>query len=137
MASRNGLSHISVPTDIDENEIFLGYRQRAIEEKLLKCYTDEVAFEICKLVLQNCNGCRIDHPIQRQHDCLLMKAEEKMWVYFDCALRAVSEATIVEVFMNSLQDIKPLVNWRTLFCVKNRELLKLQTRAIFVLTMKY
>ena len=42
MASRNGLSHISVPTDIDENEIFLGYRQRAIEEKPLKCYTDEV-----------------------------------------------------------------------------------------------
>ena len=23
-----------------------------------------------------------------------------MWVYFDCALDAVSEATIVEVFMN-------------------------------------
>ena len=64
-----------------------------------------------------------------------MKAEEKMWVYFDCALCAVSGATIVEVFMNSLQDIKPLVNglellkytcqdWRTLFCVKNRELLQ-------------
>ena len=77
-----------------------------------------------------------------------MTAEEKMCVYFDCALRAVSEETIVEVFMNSLEDIKPLVNglellkytcqdWRTLFCVKNRELLKLQTRAIFVLTMKY
>ena len=86
-------------------------------------------------MLQNCNGCRIDHPSQRQHDCLLMKAEEKMWVYFDCALCAVSGATIVEVFMNSLQDIKPLVNglellkytcqdWRTLFCVKNRELLQ-------------
>ena len=61
----------------------------------------------------------------------MMEAEEKIW----------SEATIVEVFMNSLQDIKPLVNglellkyrcqdWRTLFCVKNRELLKLRTLAI-------
>ena len=69
-----------------------------------------------------------------------MKAEEKMWVYFDCAFGAVSEATIVEVFMNSSQDIKPLVNGlellkytcqdsRTLFCVKNRELLKRRTLA--------
>ena len=44
-------------------------------------------------------------------------------------------------FMNSLQDIKPLVNglellkytcqdWRTLFCIKNRELLKRWTLAI-------
>ena len=35
-------------------------RWRLIEEKLLKCNTDEFASEICKLVLQNCNGCRID-----------------------------------------------------------------------------
>ena len=38
----------------------------------------------------------------------MMEAEEKIWVYFDSALGAVSKATIVEVFMNSLQDIKPL-----------------------------
>ena len=38
----------------------------------------------------------------------MMEAEEKIWVYFDSAWDAVSEATIVEVFMNSLQDIKPL-----------------------------
>ena len=60
---------------------------------------------------------------------------------FDCAIGAVSEATIVEVSMNSLQDIKPLVNglellkytcqdWRTLFFVKNRELLKRRALAI-------
>ena len=111
MAFRNGLCKLSMPSDIDEIEINLSHRQRRVEEKLLKCYTDEVASEICKLVLLNCNGCRIDHPSQKQHvDCLMMEAEEKIWVYFDCALDAVSEATIVEVFMNSLQDIKPLVN---------------------------
>ena len=109
----------------------VSHRRRLTEKKLLKCYPDEVASEICKLVLLNCNGCRIDHPSQRQPDCLMMEAEEKIW----------SEATIVEVFMNSLQDIKPLVNglellkyrcqdWRTLFCVKNRELLKRRALAI-------
>ena len=34
----------------DNSEIILSHRQRLIEEKLLKCYTDEVASEICKLV---------------------------------------------------------------------------------------
>ena len=77
MAFRSGLYKLSMPTDIDESEKFLSHRQRLIEEKLLKCYTDEVASEICKLVLLNCNGCRIDHPSQRQHDCLMMEAEEK------------------------------------------------------------
>ena len=141
MAFRNGLCKLSMPTDIDESEIILSHRQKLIEEKLLKCYADEVASEICKLVLLNCNGCRIGHLSQRQHDCLMMEAEEKMWVYFDCALDAVPEATIVEVFMNSLQDCLPLVNglelikytcqdWRTLFCIKNRELLKRWTLVI-------
>ena len=40
----------------------------------------------------------------------MMEVEEKMWVYFDCALGTVSEVTIVEVFMYSLQDIKTSVN---------------------------
>ena len=50
MAFGNGLCKLSI-TDIDESEIILSHRQRLIEEKLLKCYTDEVASEICKLVI--------------------------------------------------------------------------------------
>ena len=80
MSFQSGLCKLSMRTDIDESEIILNHRQRLIEEKLLKCYTDEVASEICKLVLLNCNGCRIDHPSQRQHDCLMMEAEEKIWM---------------------------------------------------------
>ena len=70
MAFRSGLYKLSMPTDIDESEKFLSHRQRLIEEKLLKCYTDKVASEICKLVLLNCNGCRIDHPCQRHTTAL-------------------------------------------------------------------
>ena len=66
----NGLCKLPIPTDIDESEIILSHRRRLIEEKLLKCYTDEVASEICKLVLLNCNGCRIDHPSQRHTTAL-------------------------------------------------------------------
>ena len=70
MAFRSGLCKLSMPTDIDESEIFRSHRQRLIEEKLLKCYTDEVASEICKLVLLNCNGCHIDNPSQRHTNAL-------------------------------------------------------------------
>ena len=97
MAFRNGPCNLSMPTDIDESEIILSHRQRLIEQKLLKGYTDKVASKIYKLVLLNCNGCRIDHSSQSKTtrvDCLIMEAKEKILVYFDCALDAVSEATI-------------------------------------------
>ena len=65
----------------------VSHRRRLVEEKLLKCYTDGVASELCKLVLLNGNGCRIEHPSQRQTDCLMMEAEGKIWVYFDLCFR--------------------------------------------------
>ena len=139
MAFRSGLSKLNIPTDIDEK--FLCCRQRLIEEKLLKCYAEEVSAIISMMVLENCEGCRVDHPSQRQHDCLMMEDDQKMWLYFDSALEKVPEAKVVETFMNSLRDIKPTVNglellkytcqdWRTLFCTKNRGLLKRQILAI-------
>ena len=88
----------------------MSYRQEIIEGKLLKCYAEEVSTIISMLVLENCEGCRIDHPSQRQHDCLMMEDEQKMWLYFDTALEKVSEAKVVETFVNSLQDLKPTVN---------------------------
>ena len=54
----------------------------------------------------NCEGCRVDHPSQRQHDYLMMEDDQKMWPYLDSALDKVSEAKVVETFMNSLRDLK-------------------------------
>ena len=110
MAFRSGLSKLNIPTDIDEEEKFLCCRQRLIEEKLLKCYAEEVSAIISMMVLENCEGCRVDHPSQRQHDCLMMEDDQKMWPYFDSALEKVLEAKVVETFMNSLRDLKPTVN---------------------------
>ena len=70
MASRSGVSKLTLPTDIGDEEKILSYRQEIIEGKLLKCYAEEVSMIISMLVLENCEGCRIDHPSQRQHDCL-------------------------------------------------------------------
>ena len=65
----------------------------------------------------------------------MMENDEKLLPYFDIAFSRISEASVMEKFMNSLGDIKPTVNglellkytcngWRTLFCKNERQLLK-------------
>ena len=129
------------PMDISHLENFLSNRQIMIEEKLLKCYAEETASRVMVLVTEYCNGCLIDHPSQRQHDCLMMEVDERMCLYFDEAVNSVSEATIVQNFMNSLQDMKPTVNglellkytcqdWRKELCSRERKKLKTKTREL-------
>ena len=67
----------------------------------------------------------------------MMENEERL-MYFDIACSRVSEASVMEKFMNSLDDIKPTVNglellkytcndWRTIFCTNGRRMLKQET----------
>jgi hypothetical protein len=132
------LPQLTIPTDIDNEERFLSHRQSLIQEKLLKCYAEEIACAISVLVVENCNGCIIDHPSQKQHPCLMMENDERLLMYFDIALSRVSEASVIEKFMNSLNDIKPRVDglellkytcndWRTVFCTNERRMLKQET----------
>ena len=133
-----------LPTDTGNEERFLSRRQKIIQEKLIKCYAEEIASVINQLAVENCNECIIDHPSQRQHSsqrqhpCLMMESDERLSLYFDDALSKVSEASVMENFMNSLSDIKPRVNglelmkytccdWRTVFCSNEGRLLKQET----------
>ena len=127
MSAREHLPKLTLPTDIGNEERFLSHRQKIIQEKLIKCYAEEIASVINQLVVENCKGCIIDHPSRRQHPCLMMENDERLSLYFDDALSKVSEASVMENFMNSLNDIKPRVNglellkytyydWRTVFC---------------------
>ena len=138
ISARKHLPKLTLPTDIGNEERFLSHRQKIIQEKLIKCYAEEIASVINQLVVENCNGCIIDHPSQRQHPCLMMESDERLSLYFDDALSKVSEASVMENFMNSLNDIKPRVNglellkytcydWRTVFCSNERRLLKQET----------
>ena len=109
-AFRTGLSKLYIPTDIDGKEKFLCCRQRLIVEILLKSYAEEVSAIISMMVLENCEGYSVNYPSQRQHDCLMMEDDQKMWLYFNSGLEKVSEEKVVETFMNSLRDLKPTVN---------------------------
>lgn len=126
---------MSKPLDIDDKELVLHHRQKRIEKKLLKSYAEEIASNISRLVTENCNGCLIDHPSQRQHDCLMMERDEQLCLYYDRALEKVSEANVMKAFTESLNDIKPSVNgfemlkytcddWRSIFCADQRRVLK-------------
>ena len=135
---RKNTSQLTIPTDIGEEERIRSHRQGVIEESLLYCYALEIVYEISNLVAENCNGCIIEHPSQKQHDCIMMESDERLLWYFDSALTRISEGKVMERFMNSLRDIKPSVNglellkyichdWRTLFCTKQRRLLRHKT----------
>ena len=138
MSARESLPNLTLPTDIGNEELFLSYRQKIIEEKLIKCYAEEIVSVIAKLVVENCSGCIIDHPSQRQHPCLMMESDEKLSMYFDDALSKISEARVMENFMNNLNDIKPRANglellkytcydWQSVFCANERQVLKQET----------
>ena len=51
MAARKSLSKLTLPTDIGNEERFLSHRQSLIQEKLLKCYAEEIACAISVLVV--------------------------------------------------------------------------------------
>ena len=138
MSARERLSNLTLPTDIGNEERFLSHGQKIIEERLIKCYAEEIASVINQLVVENCNGCIIYHPSQRQYPCLMMESDERLSMYFDDALSKISEARVMENFMNSLNDLKPRVNglellkytcydWRSVFCANERRLLKKET----------
>lgn len=107
MSSQGIMIKLSMwPTDQDERHRILSHIWKLIEGKLQECYTEEVASNIYKFVTENCNGCAIDHPSQRQHDCLMM------------------EVNALELLKYTCQD------WRLLNCMKNKDILKCQTLAI-------
>ena len=43
---------------------------------------DEITRE---LVASTCEGCAIDHPSQREHDCLMMTVSDRAFFYFEDA----------------------------------------------------
>ncbi len=125
-------------SDIDEIKIPRSDRQKLIEQKLIECYAQEISSVIFNLAVKNCNGCITDHPSQKQHPCLMMESDERLFLYFDEASPKVSEARVIERFMESLREIEPAVNglellkytckdWRILFCTTRKQIIKQET----------
>ena len=124
---------MSKPIDIDNREFILYQQRKLIVKKLLKVSAEEIASIISQLVVENCNGCMTEHLSQTHHQCLTMERDERLCLYFDCALEKASETKVMEAFTESLSDMKvydfELIeytadDWKTIFCVEHRQALK-------------
>ena len=91
MSACKSLSKLTLSTDIGNEERFLSHCQSLIQEKLIKCYAEEITSAISVLVVENCNRCIIDHPSQRQHPCLMMENDAKLLLYFDSKIHGLLE----------------------------------------------
>ena len=69
----------------------VSHQQSLIHENLLKCYAEEKACAISVLVVENCNGCIIDHRSQRQHSCLMMENEERLLMFTEMVNRKIQQ----------------------------------------------
>ena len=127
--------NMSEPMDIDDGELVRArrHRQETIEGKLLASYAKEMAGLIHQLVEKNCNGCRIEHGSQREHDCIMMENEERLRCYFDEALNQLCECNVMMHFAAGLKTLSPPIDtpellkyaskdWKKRFCTEQEEL---------------
>ena len=65
------------------------------------------AVEIERLCEENCCGCKIDHPSQRQHDCLMLSAEEKWELYNKKAVALLNDnRSVWDEFIEATRVLK-------------------------------
>ena len=70
-------------------------------------YTHAVFTEIERLCEENCCGCKIDHPSQRQHNCLMLTAEEKWELYYQKAVALVNDnRSVWDEFIEATRVLK-------------------------------
>ena len=111
---------------------------------MLKCYATEIGFKIYELVAKDCEGCRVDHPFQRRHECSIMPNDKRVSICFDDAVSEINEKEVIKSFFDSLQDMTPIVNglelikytcndWRKTFLTEKKNKLEHET-LVFVNT---
>lgn len=65
---------------------------------------EEMGFQVGEMARKNCNGCRIDHPSQRQHACLMDTMEEMTWKYFDKVWDSLDFRAVLEKFKEKFEE---------------------------------
>ena len=122
---------VKIESDLDNKEQVLEHRQKRIEKKLLDSYAQEIFSNTSRLVAEHCYGCLIGYS--RQHRCLMVEANEQLYLYFDDALKSISEAEVMKTFIHSMSDMNKFEfakyisnDWRSAFCAEQRQALTLK-----------
>jgi hypothetical protein len=74
-------------------------------------YANAVAQEVEIFCVESCNGCQAGHPIQRQHDCLMMNESERWRMYGLQAIERVNGKRMVwDEFAEAMRVLKLAVD---------------------------
>ena len=99
-------------------------RQDEIENLLIQAYANVVVNIIMDLVDRNCEGCQNNWPSQRDHECLMLANDTRVYRYLTQALEEVNDDTIMRMFSKLTEILEPCLNGLELLrydCKDSRE----------------
>jgi len=73
---------------------------RMMVEIYMFTYARKVREVVEDLTRKHCYGCRIDHPSQRNHSCLMMSDLEHLNMYFDDAMEEIDCQEVLNLWKN-------------------------------------
>ena len=78
----------------DDNSIG---QQQVVERELYNAYAKAVEKSLLDIVREECHGCQIDHPSQKQHDvCLFMTHDQQVDCFREDVLKRIDDVEVVE-----------------------------------------
>lgn len=80
-------------------------RQEDLQKSFENCLADHLQQLVEEEASLNCNGCRIDHPSQRQHGCVMMNLEEKADMFLYRAILKMDQYDVMEKWYPQLQTM--------------------------------
>ena len=83
-------------------------RQDILGKLLIDAAAGQLIYEIYNLTQENCEGCKIDHPSQRRHDCCMMDYKTMTYSYLESALERVDEDKVMKSFIELTNKHSPL-----------------------------
>ena len=79
----------------------------ASDHLLEAIYIHAIQNEVNKICADNCYGCEVGHPSQRNHDCLMMEDEEKWLMYTaDAVMQVKCNYCISSEFIEAARVLK-------------------------------
>ena len=105
--------HESLPQDIFETDslttpyhISMGEpvcnTMKQLDQVFKEVYCNAMEEELKIIRKEECDGCKVDHPSKRRHDCLMMDAETAVEMFYDAALLRVVEENILNQFYEKI-----------------------------------
>ena len=82
--------------------------RRVLADQLTILYAEAVRDNVQKIAKYFCYGCRTGHLSQTKHSCIQLLPEQKLELYFDIAIRVLSDQEVIHEWHEDRLDVLPL-----------------------------